>query len=53
MERAQNLLAHTNERIGAIAHTVGFTDEAYFTRRFTQRFGVSPTAYRRSLLSVG
>jgi len=53
MERAQNLLAHTNERIGASAHTVGFTDEAYFTRRFTQRFGVSPTAYRRSLLSVG
>jgi AraC-like DNA-binding protein len=53
MERAQNLLAHTNERIGAIAHTVGFTDEAYFTRRFTQCFGVSPTAYRRSLLSVG
>jgi AraC-like DNA-binding protein len=53
MERAQNLLAHTNERIGSIAHTVGFTDEAYFTRRFSQRFGVSPSAYRRSLLAVG
>lgn len=50
MERARDLLAHTSERVSTIAHRVGFTDEAYFTRRFKQRFNVSPTAYRRSLL---
>jgi AraC-like DNA-binding protein len=49
MERAQDLLAHTAERVSAIAHRVGFADEAYFTRRFSQRFGVSPSTYRRSI----
>lgn len=49
MERARELLAHTAERVGSIAHRVGFADEAYFTRRFGQRFGVAPTAYRRSV----
>jgi AraC-like DNA-binding protein len=53
MARAQDLLAHTSDRVGAIAHSVGFNDEAYFTRRFTQRFGVSPTAYRRSMRALG
>lgn len=52
MERAQELLAHTAERVGSIAHRVGFADEAYFTRRFSQRFGVAPTAYRRSMREV-
>lgn len=49
MERARELLAHTSDRIGSIAHRVGFADEAYFTRRFSQRFGIAPTAYRRSI----
>ncbi|WP_396430620.1 helix-turn-helix transcriptional regulator [Limnohabitans sp.] len=49
MERARDLLAHTSDRVSTIAHRVGFSDEAYFTRRFNKRFGVAPTAYRRSL----
>jgi AraC-like DNA-binding protein len=53
MERARELLAHTAERVSAIAHCVGFADEAYFTRRFNQRFGVAPTAYRRSMRGAG
>jgi AraC-like DNA-binding protein len=52
MEKARDLLAHTSERVSTIAHRVGFPDEAYFTRRFSQRFGVAPTAYRRSLRTV-
>ena len=53
MDRARELLAHTSERVGTIAHQVGFSDEAYFTRRFKQRFGVAPTAYRRSMQEAG
>jgi AraC-like DNA-binding protein len=53
MERAREMLAHTGERVSAIAHHVGFADEAYFTRRFSQRFGVAPTAYRRSMREAG
>lgn len=47
MEQAQHLLAHTVERISEIANSVGFEDEAYFTRRFRQRFLQSPSAYRK------
>jgi AraC-like DNA-binding protein len=53
MDRARELLAHTSERVGTVAHQVGFSDEAYFTRRFKQRFGVAPTAYRRSMQKAG
>ncbi|MEY3612985.1 MAG: hypothetical protein RJB14_2707 [Pseudomonadota bacterium] len=49
MERARDLLVHTSDRVSTIAHRVGFSDEAYFTRRFNQRFGIAPTAYRRSI----
>jgi AraC-like DNA-binding protein len=49
MERAQHLLSHTGERIFAVANAVGFADEAYFTRRFRQRFGQSPSAYRKAM----
>jgi len=49
MERARDLLAHTSDRVSTIAHRVGFSDEAYFSRRFNQRFGMAPTAYRRSI----
>ena len=53
MERARELLAHTADRVGNVAHSVGFADEAYFTRRFKQRFGIAPTAYRRSVNEAG
>jgi AraC-like DNA-binding protein len=53
MDRARELLAHTADRVASVAHRVGFKDEAYFTRRFKQRFGVAPTAYRRSLHEAG
>jgi AraC-like DNA-binding protein len=53
MERARELLAHTVDRVGSVAHSVGFADEAYFTRRFKQRYGVAPTAYRRSMREAG
>ena len=49
MERAQELLANTSARIAEVAHASGFADEAYFTRRFKQWFGLSPRAYRDSV----
>jgi AraC-like DNA-binding protein len=35
-------------RIHEIAASVGFEDDAYFTRRFKQIHGVSPSFYRLS-----
>lgn len=46
MDKARELLAHTTLRIGEIAATVGFEDEAYFARRFRQRYAVSPRQFR-------
>lgn len=49
MQRARELLAHTGDRVSAIANAVGFSDEAYFARRFHQLFGMSPSKYRKSV----
>ncbi|HEY0200837.1 MAG TPA: AraC family transcriptional regulator [Burkholderiaceae bacterium] len=49
MALAQSLLAGTGRRIGDIAHACGFADEAYFSRRFRLRFGVSPRGYRSAV----
>lgn len=46
MERARELLAHTDERIADIAAAVGYDDEAYFARRFRQCVGRPPSEYR-------
>ncbi len=47
IDKAQYLLAHTVGRVADIANSVGFADEAYFTRRFRQRCAQSPTEYRK------
>jgi AraC-like DNA-binding protein len=49
MERAQDLLTNTAMRIADVAHATGFADEGYFTRRFRQRYGYSPRAFRESV----
>lgn len=47
---AQRELAYTNMSIKQIAHGLGFTDAAYFTRFYQRRTGLAPTAWRiRSL----
>ena len=53
LQRSQHLLAHTREKIAAVAHAVGFSDEAYFTRRFRQHFELSPSQYRKAAQSRG
>lgn len=46
MERAQELLRNTSLRVSEVAREVGFTDEAYFSRRFRQTLGMTPIAFR-------
>lgn len=47
MEKARELLAHTELRIAEVASAVGFEDEAYFARRFRQLCRQAPSEYRR------
>jgi AraC-like DNA-binding protein len=45
--RAARLLAGGEDGVGEIAYAVGFRSVSHFTHRFRQRFGVSPSAWKR------
>jgi AraC family transcriptional regulator, arabinose operon regulatory protein len=49
LRQAARLLEHTPRTIGAIAEEVGFQSPFYFSRRFSETFGLSPRAYRESV----
>jgi AraC family L-rhamnose operon transcriptional activator RhaR len=51
-ERAAAMLAGTDLPVAAIGAKVGWTDPAYFSRRFRAAFGVSPRDYRRGRSGV-
>lgn len=47
LEKAAELLLLSDQRITEIAFDCGFNDLANFTKSFTSKFKVSPTAYRQ------
>jgi AraC family L-rhamnose operon transcriptional activator RhaR/AraC family L-rhamnose operon regulatory protein RhaS len=53
INRACNLLRHTDRRITEIAFDIGFNDSNYFTRQFTKITGLSPRNYRLRNSSIG
>lgn len=53
LETAAQRLAdpgHAHVAIGALAYGCGFVNQAHFSRRFRDRFGLSPGEYRRAAL---
>jgi len=48
VEKACNLLHHSEFNIEQVASACGFSDRYYFTRIFTQTMEVSPGAYKRN-----
>ncbi len=50
MRAAMRLLRETNEMIYQIAHDVGFTEQAHFTRLFKNATGMTPAEYRKQAL---
>jgi AraC-like DNA-binding protein len=55
ISRAQDLvLSRTQMRLKEVAHAVGYSDPAYFSRIFRKSTGISPREYRRTMgLSLG
>jgi AraC-like DNA-binding protein len=56
LQRAQRLLGDkrfAGHGIAEIAWNCGFSEPSHFTRRFRERFGAAPTAYRQQLESAG
>jgi AraC-like DNA-binding protein len=47
LECAKRLLAETNMSLAQIALESGFSDQSHFSRRFRDRIGLTPRAYRR------
>ncbi|WP_182303517.1 AraC family transcriptional regulator [Cohnella cholangitidis] len=45
IEQAKNLLTSSSAKVNEIAGRVGFRDEYYFSRRFKQTTGMSPTQF--------
>ena len=46
VQRAQEMLEHTNDSIGSIASNCGFADQSHLTRVFSAFYGSSPAAWR-------
>jgi len=49
LQRAVKLLQLTTRQVKEIAADVGFESAYYFTRRFTNHYGVSPSLYRQQI----
>ncbi|MFC3804325.1 helix-turn-helix domain-containing protein [Cohnella sp. GCM10012308] len=46
IDKAQELLLLTEDKLKEIAHAVGYSNEYYFNRKFKQKIGVTPGQYR-------
>ncbi|MGN7469166.1 helix-turn-helix domain-containing protein [Brevibacillus sp. SAFN-007a] len=47
IDQAKKLLRESKKRLREVAHLVGYEDEFYFSRRFKQKVGVSPTVFAK------
>ncbi|KKO51091.1 AraC family transcriptional regulator [Paenibacillus sp. DMB20] len=45
MDKAKKLMLGSDCLLREVAHSVGYKDEFYFSRKFKKEFGFSPTAY--------
>ena len=51
MEKAQEFLIHTQKKIKEIAFLVGYKDELYFSKVFARLYGMSPSKFRKTMLT--
>lgn len=49
--RQAKALLHSRQGIEQISQQLGFCDQFYFSRRFKQRYGMTPTEYRKTLIT--
>lgn len=47
LEKAEHLLTTTNKRVDEIADLVGYHNKGYFYRIFQERYGMTPSRYRK------
>lgn len=47
LQKGKFLLQNTNKTISEVAYEVGFNNPSYFSRSFTEEFGLSPSSFRK------
>ena len=52
IESAKKLLRESTANIMEISHSVGYSDQLYFSRLFKNKTGFSPTEYRKQFDSI-
>ena len=50
LEKAQELLRHTDKSLSEISYELSFSDQSHFTRAFANAFGESPKKYKSNFL---
>ena len=53
MQKARELVSISEIPMGEIAEMLGFEDALYFSKKFKAYYGVSPSQYRKQILSKG
>ncbi|MGG1878847.1 AraC family transcriptional regulator [Paenibacillus cisolokensis] len=48
MKKAKQLMLGSDSLLKEVAHSVGYKDEFYFSRKFKKAFGLSPSEYMRT-----
>ncbi len=48
IEHAKDFLQYSDMSVSSVAYSVGYGDALYFSRKFKQKTGVSPLAYRKT-----
>jgi ABC-type Fe3+-hydroxamate transport system substrate-binding protein len=51
VEKAKEMLTRSDSQLRHVARRVGYSDEFYFSRKFKQQVGMSPTVYKKSRLN--
>ena len=52
LEKAAQLLKSTEDPVGVIAASVGYTDPLTFSKAFHKKYGISPSEYRNSFTEL-
>ena len=52
IEKAKKLLGETDSTVSSIASMCGYENEEHFMRQFKKTVGITPTAYRKKLVSA-
>lgn len=47
LKEAARMLQNTNQKIGDICEELGYTNRSFFNRLFIERYGMTPTEYRK------